>query len=143
MKVLLDTNIFISYLLSKREGGTIRCVVEACFLRTEVKLIFPNELRAEILSVWERKPRLQKVIPRQRLESVLLQVQGVAEVPDAIKEIGQYTRDPKDDYLIAYGLIEQADYLVSGDEDLIILRQIRNLLIISPSEFLQILEATS
>ena len=71
MRIILDTNIFISYLLSKREEGTIRRVVEACLLSPEVRLIFPNELKHEILDVWERKKPLQKAIPRQRLESVL------------------------------------------------------------------------
>ncbi|MEZ4862064.1 MAG: putative toxin-antitoxin system toxin component, PIN family [Caldilineaceae bacterium] len=143
MRVILDTNIFISYLLAKREGGTIRRIVEGCLLRPEVLLIVPNELKEEILSVWARKPALQKAIPLQRLESVLLQIQTIAEVPAPIEEILQYNRDPKDDYLIAYGLFLQADYLVSGDEDLTVLKQIKILQIISPVEFLMVLEPES
>ncbi len=140
MRVILDANIFISYLLSKREGGTIRRLVEACLLLPEIQLIFPNELKQEILDVWERKKPLQKAVPRQRLESVLEKVEQIAEIPASIAEIIPHSRDHKDDYLIAYGLLEQADYLVTGNGDLVFLKQIKNLRLISPVEFIEILE---
>jgi len=143
MRVILDANIIISYLLSKREGGVIRRVVEACFLFPEIQLIFPDELRYEVMSVWERKIPLQKVIPRQKLEDVLDKIVQVSEVPAAVEEITPHSRDAKDDYLIAYGLLERVDYLVTGDEDLTVLKQIQDLKILNPVEFLEILEARS
>lgn len=140
MRVILDTNIFISALLSKHEESTVKRIVRACLLQSDIILIFPTELKAEILSVWERKKPLQKLISRQELDSVLEQIEQIAEVPNPIKEITIHTRDPKDDYLIAYGLLEQVDYLVSGDKDLTVLEQIEGLQILSPVKFIEILE---
>ncbi len=139
MRIILDTNIIISYLLSKREGGTIRRIVEACLLSPEIRLIFPDELKQEILDVWDRKLPLQKAIQRPKLESVLEKIEQIAEIPGPIEEITAYSRDLKDDYLIVYGLLEKVDYLITGDEDLTVLKQIKSLQILSPMEFLEVL----
>ena len=45
------------------------------------------------------------------------------------------TRDAKDDYLLAYALVGQADYLVTGDEDLLVLQEIEGLKIVNPTQF--------
>lgn len=139
MRVILDTNIFISYLITKTEGGVIKLVVETCLALPSITIIFPNVLKQEILGVWERKKALQKTIPRQRLDFILGVTEQVAEIPATIEEIDSHSRDPNDDYLIAYGLVEQVDYLITGDADLTVLKQIRNLKIISPVEFLEII----
>ena len=50
------------------------------------------------------------------------------------------TRDVKDDYLLAYALVGRADYLVTGDKDLLILRGlITGLEIVTPLQFSEIL----
>ncbi len=139
MKVILDANIFISALISKNEQSLMKKVVRACLVQREITLIFPNELKEEILSAWGRKKILQQLVSHETLDFVIKAVEQIAEIPSLIREVGSYSRDPKDDYLIAYGLLEQVDYLVTGDKDLAVLGQIRNLKIISPVEFLEIL----
>ena len=57
------------------------------------------------------------------------------------EEIPPVSRDPKDDYLLAYGLVGGADYLVTGDEDLLTLRDVEGLKIVSPREFVTLLES--
>ena len=45
-----------------------------------------------------------------------------AEIAPRIEApIPAVTRDPEDDYLIAYALVGRADYLVSGDKDLLVM----------------------
>jgi predicted nucleic acid-binding protein len=44
-------------------------------------------------------------------------------------------RDPKDDYLIAHSVLEQVDYLVSGDKDLLVLGSVLGVRIVSPADF--------
>jgi predicted nucleic acid-binding protein len=71
-------------------------------------------------------------------------VQAVLEValqPDSLQtELINYSRDPKDDYLIAYALIYQADYLVTGDKDLLVLGKVEELEIVRPAEMRKLLE---
>jgi hypothetical protein len=50
------------------------------------------------------------------------------------------TRDPKDDYLIAYALVGAADYRVTGDRDLLVLGQVDDVKIVTPRAFATLLE---
>jgi predicted nucleic acid-binding protein len=60
------------------------------------------------------------------------------EIPQIRRPIPAVTRDPKDDYLLAYVLIGGADYLVTDDEDLLALQQqIHELEILTPRQFSQ------
>ncbi len=71
-------------------------------------------------------------------------MQTISEValrPDSLQtELTQCVRAPKDGYLIAYGLIYHADYLVTGDQDLLVLNGVEQLQIVSPAEMRRVLE---
>jgi uncharacterized protein len=54
-------------------------------------------------------------------------------------EVEAVCRDPKDDYLLAYALLGQADYLVSYDKDLTDLKEHQGVVIVHPAEFIHIL----
>jgi predicted nucleic acid-binding protein len=49
------------------------------------------------------------------------------------------TRDPKDDPLVACAVEGAADYLVSGDRDLLDLGETENIRMVTPREFVEIL----
>ncbi len=53
-------------------------------------------------------------------------------VPTIVEPILPVTSDPKDDYLLAYTLVGQANYLVTGDEGLLTLGTVAGLKIVSP-----------
>lgn len=57
-----------------------------------------------------------------------------------LEEVVAVTRDPDDDYLVALAQQTRADYLVSGDGDLLDLEGNEPPRIVSPREFLEILE---
>ena len=59
-----------------------------------------------------------------------------------LEEVLSVTRDPDDDYLVALAQQTRADYLVSGDGDLLDLEEIGLPQIVSPREFLEILESS-
>ena len=50
------------------------------------------------------------------------------------------TGDPEDDYVLATGRLAQADYLVTGDKGLLRMRQYRGIQIVSPRQFLELLQ---
>ena len=51
----------------------------------------------------------------------------------------QVSRDKDDDYLLAMALENNADYLITGDDDLLVLEQIGKTKIVKMSEFQNIL----
>jgi putative PIN family toxin of toxin-antitoxin system len=140
MRVLIDTNLWISYLLTRNDKSTIRQVVQAC-LSGRVGLVVPRELVAE-LRVTVRYPHLVQRIRQDELELLLRQIRAVGEPPPFLpEETPRYSRDRKDDYLVAYGLLLEVDYLVTGDRDLLALGQIEQLHIVTPAAMRRILEA--
>ncbi len=139
MKVIIDANVIISYLLTFRTSDTIPLVVEWCMVQPG-QLIVPKELIQEVTDVVARKPYLRVRIPLDRLNLVLERLLAIAEVPSPLHEFGSYSLDAKDDYLIAYGLIQQADYLITGDANLLALRRVHTLTIVDPGEFYRLLQ---
>jgi uncharacterized protein len=55
----------------------------------------------------------------------------------------QICRDPDDDFLLSAALSGKADYLVSGDEDLLSLKKFHQTKIVTPAAFLAALEETA
>jgi uncharacterized protein len=139
MRVLLDTNILVSHLLTPTHSGSIAAIMDS-LARGDFMLLLPLELLDELEQVVARKPSLaQRIRPEQlaRLREGLLAVGDV--IPPIEQHIPAVTRDRKDDYLLAYAVVGAADYLVTGDEDLLVLKQVGRLRIVSPPAFVDIL----
>jgi putative PIN family toxin of toxin-antitoxin system len=140
MRLILDTNIWISYLLTHDEATTIRQLVNACIAPIHT-LIMPPETIQELQNSIVKYPYLGKRIPQRLVDALIQELNEVALHPDSLQvELTQYGRDPQDDYLIAYGLIYQADYLVTGDQDLLVLGTVEQLQIVSPADARSVLE---
>ena len=60
-------------------------------------------------------------------------------LPELEEELDRYVRDQKDDYLVAYGLVHDADFLVTGDQYLLVLQQVEHLRIVTPTAYLRII----
>ena len=119
MRVLLDANVYISYLLTPYETGSIRVIFRA-FEVGQFTLLLPQQLSNEIYEVVNKRPHLAHRIVPQRFNRFRDQLRSLAEIiPPIDQPIPRMTRDPKDDYLIAYAVIGEADYLVTGDKDLL------------------------
>lgn len=140
MKALLDTNLLITYLLAPDKEGTIQAIIEAAF-EDKYILLMPEEVISELKRKLTTKKYLLKHIHSQIAENFISSLSTIAcEIPQIIETIPAVGRDLKDDYLLAYAVVGEADYLVSGDEDLQILKEIQGVKIVSPIEFLEILK---
>lgn len=113
MLAVIDTNVWISALLS-RNGGPARI---AELVGTPFTPVFCDATLSELRSVSGRD-RLRKngltSSRYERLESRLRDSGLVVEDPAVIA----VSRDPKDDIFIALAVAAECDYLVSGDDDL-------------------------
>lgn len=139
MKVILDANIWISYLLAPHQPRTITMAVERCWTG-EIELFFPQELIREITETISASAYLRAHILPEDLDTLKTILTAGATALDKIEsEIPSYSRDPEDDYLVAYAVTFDIDYLVTGDPDLLILEQVSHLKIVSPRAFLELL----
>lgn len=140
MRVLLDTNVLISYLLYPHTEGAIRRIIAAGVLGEFIPLL-PEALLAEFVAKVSQEPSLAARITSRELREFVSLLSSVSEeIPIIETEIPAVTRDPKDDYLLAYALVGAADYLVTGDNDLLSLGQVEDLQIVTPALFWAILQ---
>lgn len=139
MRVLIDTNVLISYLLRPAETGAVRMIIRG-FLEDRFTLLVPEVLLQELEVTVLGKRRLAERILPDELDTFVAVLAEFGERVDAIQEtIPAVTRDPKDDYLLAYALVGRADYLVTGDRDLLALRgQMPGVEILTPAQFAEL-----
>lgn len=135
LRALLDANVFISYLLTPEGDSPIHKIVRAGVLGRYV-LLLPEELLDELARKAREKRYLAERISPEEMEELAAILREVSEaVPKITQEIPAVTRDPKDDYLLAYAVVGQAHYLVTGDADLLALGCVEGVRIVTPREF--------
>jgi putative PIN family toxin of toxin-antitoxin system len=142
MRVLIDSNVFINYLLTPRGAGPIRMILQA-WSQGEFTLLIPEALLEEIQVTVRNRPHLSRRIPLELLGEFLDTIKALSEESALITDpIPTVTRDSKDDYLLAYALVGAADYLITGDDDLLTLDgAIHELRILTPRAFAELLRS--
>ena len=130
MRVVLDTNIFLSALLSER--GPPARIVDA-WRSGRFELVSSLDQINEFKRV-ARYPKLRSYLPRG---AVGLVVNGLRTAEVLLKRLpgGATAPDPDDDYLIAMAIASGAHFLVSGDRDVLSMLRIGSTRIISAQRF--------
>ncbi|MCC5904969.1 MAG: putative toxin-antitoxin system toxin component, PIN family [Balneolaceae bacterium] len=131
MRLILDTNLWISFLISSKYEK-----LDELLLNQKCKLLFSQELIEEFVAVAKR-PKLRKYISRDELDDLLETIDEVAEFVNVTSEISE-CRDPKDNFLLSLAIDGKADFLLTGDKDLLVLKVIENTEIKTISEFFDI-----
>lgn len=127
MRVILDTNIWVSALISKDFEW-----IDGLFISGDVELVFSERLLTEFLHV-ARRPKLKKFISETRLTRVIELLDTYASVAGTTSTI-ELCRDPDDNFLLELAVDASADLLVTGDNDLLSLKAIGNCRIITIAE---------
>ena len=128
-RVILDTNLWISFLISNRQGE-LDLLLESGALT----LIFSKELLEEFLEVSER-PKFKRFFKKSDIKTLLAQIETFGELINVESKIDE-CRDPKDNFLLSLSVDGKADFLVTGDSDLLVLGKIENTQIVSWTEFI-------
>ncbi len=126
IRAVLDTNVFISALFWR--GAPYR--VFQAGLRKEFALICSVDILEEVGFTLIRKFDF----PLEQTKAFLQIISANAEIvtPQKIKRI---VRDSNDDKIIACALNGGADYIVTGDKDLLVLKGYRSMKIVTPKKF--------
>jgi uncharacterized protein len=130
MRVVVDTNVFISAALKERSLPS-----DAVRLAAERELPLKSATTEQELFITLARPRLAPLIP-QRFFLWLEDVLATAEVVSITQRIVA-CRDPKDDKFLELAVNGRADLIVSGDADLLALSPFRGIPIITPAAYAQ------
>lgn len=140
MKAIYDANVLLRALLpSPYPQRAVMMVFEAA-LAGDVSLLVMDELIAEVRVNATTKPTFARRLPPERTTRFIADVRQSAEqLPTLLPPFPRVCRDSKDDYLIAYALVGNADALVSYDQDLLVLDGQLPFRILTPPDFLAVL----
>ncbi|MBD3589429.1 putative toxin-antitoxin system toxin component, PIN family [Bacteroides sp. GM023] len=128
IKVIVDTNLWISFLI----GRKLSCLL-SLLSHPNFELVVSQELLDEIREVSSR-PKLMKYFSQEQI-ALLLDFMSEETQSYQLENIMPRCRDPKDDYLLELAIVSKADYLVTGDKDLLDLDKIGSCQIVSAIEF--------
>ena len=133
MRVIIDTNVLISMLIS----GSFSWLRDK-FESQYITFVFSEELFSEFVTVAMR-PKFRRWFSEAEVAELLQLLSSVSEVYTVNKSSSIKSRDSNDDFLLALALESKADYLVSGDDDLLVLDQIGITKVVTPNNFKNIL----
>lgn len=130
MRIVLDTNVFISSIVFKgncREVFNEVIENDQCFISPFILNELKNKLQSKFL-----------IIPSDvlDLENDILRVL-ILQNPHT--DFPSICRDNYDNNILQIAESVNADYIITGDKDLLVLQKFKQIKIISPSEYLQIL----
>ncbi len=141
--MLIDANILLRTLLPSDNPARAVTIILQAALAGSFTLLLPPDLITEVREKARTKPYLKERIPLERVTGFISLLETNGEpLPIIFGPFPLRCRDPKDNYLLAYAEAGHADFLVTGDDDLLDMVDTPfHFDIVSPAAFLSILRA--
>lgn len=135
MRVIFDTNIFISMLIWRDKR--LELIYES-FLQKYFDVYLAPEMIQELERVLNyskfQKYLLQANLTIDEVIEAVISYCFVIKLPRKIARIVE--NDPSDDMFLACAIESKADFIVSGDKHLLALKSFQGILILTPQQFL-------
>ena len=130
LRLVIDTNLWISFIISKKLN-----LLEPILFAENTRILFSSEL-VEELQATITKPKLNKYFSENALEEMLTVFDPYIDFI-TVKSTVSICRDPNDNFLLALAKDGKANYLLTGDNDLLDIGKYEKTIIIKISEFLE------
>ena len=130
MKIVIDSNVFVS---SFFWGGHPREVFERVINGFD-ELYITDEIIKEITSVMSSSKFYVNSIEIEDYIKIIEKYSQKIALKNVPKSI---SRDNDDDKILQCGLDGNVDYIVTGDKDLLVLKEYETIKIINPKDYLE------
>ena len=128
MRAVFDTNVLIAAFLT--EGLCSGLLIRA--RKQAFDLVLCDDIIREFEGILIKKFKLTST---DISEISAIVSEAASEILHKLSPIPNICRDPNDDMIIACAIDATADYIVTGDEDLLILKHYKDIVIINPRNF--------
>ncbi len=129
-KVVLDSNVFISFLISHKPPISI---ILDLWHQGELTVSYSVEILEELEKAL-KYPKIRKLILDSESEALINPVKTLGVLVNPSKR-AKVCRDMQDNKYLEACLEPDNSFLISGDGDLLELKEYKNVKIISPREF--------
>ena len=130
LRLVIDTNLWISFIISKKLN-----LLEPILFAENTRILFSSEL-VEELQATITKPKLKKYFSENALEEMLTVFDPYIDFI-TVKSTVSICRDPNDNFLLALAKDGKANYLLTGDNDLLDIVKYEKTIIVKISEFFE------
>ena len=133
MRVVIDTNVVLSGLI---KPGSVPGQVLRAWRDGSIRLVL-SEFLIEEIAVTLARPKIQALVPwpAAQIDRFVLELRAFCDVVEPAELNFKYPRDPDDIPGLATLIASGADLLVTGDRDLLVLRE--EYPIETPAEFVR------
>jgi putative PIN family toxin of toxin-antitoxin system len=128
VRAVFDTNVLVAAFLT--EGVCSKLLVRA--RRAECDLILSTDIIQEFERILHRKFSISQ---SEISDAKKVLAEATLEVCQLVGRIKPVCRDPDDDKILACAQQVGADYIVTGDEDLLVIKRYGAIRIVTPREF--------
>jgi len=126
MKVVLDSNVIVAAFATH---GVCYEVFEYCLRNTTI-------FCSDFISDEVQRILTQKIkFPAKNVSEISQYLKKQSKWVFPENEFLENLRDPNDQMIIATALSADADYLITGDKDILVIKKIRKITILSPRDF--------
>jgi probable toxin-antitoxin system toxin component, PIN family len=116
LKLIVDTNLWVSFVISNKLN-----LLDSFLFTGNARLLFSKELITEIQETIT-KSRLKRYFGTNALEQMFSAFEPYIDFIE-VESIVTICRDPNDNFLLALAKDGKADYLITGDKDLLELKK--------------------
>ncbi len=127
-RIILDTNLWISFLLSKKFT-----FLDTLFQNSDITVLYSKELLDEFVDVATRT-KFERYFSQADLQELITTIKAHAEFV-IVSSTVNICRDPKDNFLLSLAKDGKANYLITGDKDLLAIRKHGKTSILTFTEF--------
>ncbi len=131
MELIFDTNVLVSAALLKNSVSDLSFRKALMF----GNILFTGETLVELKKTLN-KSKFNKYITTKDKYAFINRIIKIAKFIDVIHSVTE-CRDPKDNIYLELGLSGNADVIITGDKDLLVLNPFRDIPIIKPKDFLE------
>jgi len=132
LKVIIDSNVLVSIL----KGSEKLLPIYLAFRNEKFLLVVTPELIKELADVLYR-PKLG--IDSKDIKALFRIIKEKALYVTPKFRLLDVCRDPKDEFILCAALEAKTDIIVTGDKDLLALKTFRNIPIITPRKFIELI----
>lgn len=137
--VIVDTSVLVSaFLFPLSTPGRVLTLADQGVFALHFSPVIWEEVKRSL-----HNPRLRKSYDYTdtKIERWLADLDEIGSpILKPLPDIGNVCRDPDDDHVLAAALSVKADFIVTGDKDLLVLERYQNTLIVTARAFLDEIE---
>ena len=137
LKVVLDTNVLVSAAISSQ--GNPALIFEMLILGT-----IHNSTTPEIITEFEevlQRPHIAKRLPPAKKDFILNMFKDISEIIIPDSKFQEVQEDPDDDKFLECAVSAGADFIISGDDHLLKIKEFRGIKILNPAEFVNLMNS--